>query len=92
MFVIGATRPEFLKKIRKIIPNHFLLVPGVGAQGGTVAAVCKNGLSLTTGGLLINSSRGIIYASSGLDFAQKAQEKAIELQQEMAVFVEKVKD
>ena len=91
MFVVGATRPEYLKEIRTIIPNHFLLVPGVGAQGGTVADVCKNGLSTKTGGLLINSSRGIIYASSGEGFAQIAKEKAMKLQQEMAVFVEKMK-
>ncbi|NQW36343.1 MAG: orotidine-5'-phosphate decarboxylase [Flavobacteriales bacterium] len=86
MFVVGATRPEYLKEIRKIIPNHFLLVPGVGAQGGSVEDVCINGLN-DAGGLLINSSRGIIYASSGLDFAQIAKEKASELQQQMAKFI-----
>ncbi len=86
MFVVGATRPEYFKEIRKIIPNHFLLVPGVGAQGGSVADVCKYGLSKNTG-LLINASRSIIYASSGLDFTEKAAEKAKELQQQMAVFI-----
>jgi len=86
MFVVGATRPEFLKKIRQMVPNHFLLVPGVGAQGGSVSDVCKYGLAKNIG-LLINSSRGIIYASSGIDFAEKVAEKAHELQKQMAVFV-----
>ncbi len=82
MYVVGATRPEYFKKIRKIVPDHFLLVPGVGAQGGNLQEVCKYGMNDYVG-LLINSSRGIIYASSGKDFAKKAQEKAMELQQEM---------
>jgi len=82
MYVVGATKPEYFKEIRKIVPNHFLLVPGVGAQGGDLEAVCKNGLNKDIG-LLINSSRGIIYASNGLDFAQKAREKALEIQQQM---------
>lgn len=85
MFVVGATRPEFFKTVRKVIPNHFLLVPGIGAQGGTIENVCKYGLS-TNIGLIINSSRDIIYASSGLDFANKAQEKAKELQMKMAKY------
>jgi len=82
MFVVGATRPEFFETIRKIVPNHFLLVPGIGAQGGNLKEVCKYGLNENIG-LLINSSRGIIYASNGKDFAQKANQKALELQQEM---------
>ncbi len=82
MFVVGATRPEYFKTIREIVPNHFLLVPGVGAQGGNLQDVCKYGLNDDIG-LLINSSRGIIYASNGVDFAEKAAEKALELQQEM---------
>jgi len=86
MFVVGATRPEYLKKIRTLVPNHFLLVPGVGAQGGTVADVCKNACN-ANGDVLINSSRGIIYASNSLDFAKIAAEKASTLQKEMAVFV-----
>lgn len=86
MFVVGATRPEFFKAVRNVIPNHFLLVPGVGAQGGTVDDVCKYGLSKNIG-LLINSSRAIIYASSGLDFAEKAKEKAQALQMQMARFI-----
>ncbi|MCF6297496.1 MAG: orotidine-5'-phosphate decarboxylase [Flavobacteriaceae bacterium] len=82
MYVVGATRPEYFQKIRKIVPNNFLLVPGVGAQGGSLQEVCKFGLNDEIG-LLINSSRGIIYASSGNNFAQKATEKALNLQQEM---------
>ena len=82
MFVVGATRPEFFETIRKIVPNHFLLVPGIGAQGGNLQEVCKYGLNENIG-LLINSSRGIIYASTGKDFAQKATQKAFEIQQEM---------
>ena len=87
MFVIGATRPEFFKTIRKIVPYHFLLVPGIGAQGGILQDVCKYGLNNNVG-LLINSSRGIIYASNGANFAQKAQEKALELQIEMQQILE----
>lgn len=82
MYVVGATKPEYFKTIRKIIPNHFLLVPGIGAQGGDLEAVCKNGLNKDIG-LLINSSRSIIYASDGPDFVQKAREKASELQKQM---------
>lgn len=82
MFVVGATRPEYFKEIRKIVPDHFLLVPGVGAQGGSLQDVCKFGLNDEIG-LLINSSRGIIYASNDQKFAQNAREKAFELQQEM---------
>lgn len=82
MYVVGATKPEFFKEIRKIIPNHFLLVPGVGAQGGDLEVVCANGLNKDIG-LLINSSRVIIYAGKDTDFAQKAREKAIELQKQM---------
>tara|TARA_R110002073_G_scaffold57778_4_gene146707 strand:- start:122585 stop:123415 length:831 start_codon:yes stop_codon:yes gene_type:complete len=82
MFVVGATRPTYFKEIRAIIPNHFLLVPGVGAQGGNLQDVCHFGLNKDIG-LLINSTRGIIYASNGADFAEKAQEKALELQKEM---------
>ncbi|MGI9533035.1 orotidine-5'-phosphate decarboxylase [Lutimonas sp.] len=83
MYVVGATRPEFFRKIRKIVPDHFLLVPGVGAQGGDLQGVCKFGINKDIG-LLVNSSRGIIYASAAADFAEKAREKALELQKEMA--------
>lgn len=82
MFVVGATRPGYFKEIRKIVPDHFLLVPGVGAQGGSLQDVCKFGLTSEIG-LLINSSRGIIYASNDQNFAQNAKEKAFDLQQEM---------
>lgn len=85
MYVIGATRPEYFKRIRKIIPDSFLLVPGIGAQGGSLQEVCKYGLNKDIG-LLINSSRGIIYASSGSDFALKAKEKTLELQKEMEMY------
>ena len=83
MYVIGATKAESIKKVRVIVPNHFLLIPGVGAQGGNIEAVCKFGLNKQVG-LLINSSREIIYAGNQLDFAQKAMEKAQELQLKMA--------
>ncbi len=86
MYVVGATRPEYFKEIRAIVPNHFLLVPGVGAQGGSLSEVCKYGLNEDIG-LLVNSTRGIIYASNQLDFAEKALEKALELQQEMKNYV-----
>ena len=82
MYVIGATRPEYFENIRKIVPDHFLLVPGIGAQGGNLQEVCKYGINKDVG-LLINSSRGIIYASNGKDFARVAAQKARELQSEM---------
>jgi orotidine-5'-phosphate decarboxylase len=82
MYVVGATKAEFLGDIRKIIPNAFLLVPGVGAQGGSLEDVCKYGMTKDVG-LLINSSRGIIYASKGKDYADAAAAKAKELQQQM---------
>ena len=87
MYVVGATKAEYFTEIRKIIPNNFLLVPGVGAQGGSLSEVCKYGLSENVG-LLINSSRAIIYASSENDFAQKAREEALKIQQEMAAILE----
>lgn len=83
MYVVGATKAEYLADIRKIIPNSFLLVPGVGAQGGNLQEVCKYGMNDSVG-LLINSSRGIIYASSELDFAEAAANKALILQKEMS--------
>ncbi len=82
MYVVGATKAEYFTEIRKIVPDSFLLVPGVGAQGGSLQEVCKFGINSNVG-LLINSSRGIIYASSGNDFAQKSREEALKLQQEM---------
>jgi orotidine-5'-phosphate decarboxylase len=86
MFVVGATRPEMLTDIRKIIPNHFLLVPGVGVQGGSLSEVVKYGMNNDCG-LLVNASRSIIYASSGLDFAAKAGLEAYAVQQEMSLFL-----
>lgn len=83
MYVVGATKAEYFAEIRKIIPNSFLLVPGVGAQGGNLQDVCKYGLADNVG-LLINSSRGIIYASNQADFAEAAAQKAQNLQLEMA--------
>ncbi len=83
MYVVGATQGRMFEDIRKIVPNHFLLVPGVGAQGGSLEEVCRYGMTKDCG-LLVNSSRGIIYASSGEDFAEVAAEKAKELQQQMA--------
>ncbi|PCJ65954.1 MAG: orotidine-5'-phosphate decarboxylase [Bacteroidetes bacterium] len=85
MFVVGATKAEALKEIRAIVPDHFLLIPGVGAQGGSAVEVCENGIN-KNGGLLINSSRGIIYASSGKDFAEVAREKAKQLALETRPF------
>lgn len=86
MFVVGATRPEYFERIRRIVPDHFLLVPGVGAQGGSLKEVCQYGLNSDIG-LLINSSRGIIYASQDVNFATKSAEKAEELQKEMAAIM-----
>jgi hypothetical protein len=83
MFVVGATRPEKLAEIRKYCPDNFLLVPGVGAQGGTVAEVAKYGLNSHCG-LLVNSSRGIIFADKTENFAKVAGEKAKELALQMA--------
>ena len=83
MYVVGATKAEYFTEIRKIVPNSFLLVPGVGAQGGSLAEVCKYGLAENVG-LLINSSRGIIYASKETDFAEKARVEALKLQTEMS--------
>ncbi|MFA5557240.1 MAG: orotidine-5'-phosphate decarboxylase [Flavobacteriaceae bacterium] len=86
MYVVGATQADYFKEIRKIVPHSFLLVPGVGAQGGSLKEVCKFGLNDNIG-LLVNSSREIIYASNQEDFAQKSREKALAIQQEMAKFL-----
>ena len=86
MYVVGATQGRMFEDIRKIAPDHFLLVPGVGAQGGSLEEVCRYGMNSDCG-LLVNSSRGIIYASSGQDFAQVAGEKAKEMQEQMAVLL-----
>jgi len=86
MYVVGATKAEYLAEIRKIIPNHFLLVPGVGAQGGKLSDVVQFGKNDDIG-LLINSSRGIIYADNSTDFASVARSKALEIQQEMQDYI-----
>ena len=83
MYVVGATKADMLSDVRRIVPNSFLLVPGVGAQGGSLEEVCKYGLTKDCG-LLVNSSRGIIYASNGTDFAEAAAREAQKLQQQMA--------
>lgn len=84
MYVVGATRGEGFIKIRQHAPEHFLLVPGVGAQGGSLEDVCKYGMNKDCG-LLVNSTRGIIYASKGRDFAERAREEALKLQKEMEI-------
>ena len=84
MYVVGATQGELFTDVRKIAPDHFLLVPGVGAQGGSLSEVCKYAITKECG-LLVNSSRGIIYASNGEDFAEVAGQKAQELQKEMCI-------
>ena len=89
MYVVGATQGKMFEDIRRIAPEHFLLVPGVGAQGGSLQEVCKYGMTKDCG-LLINSSRGIIYASADTDFAEVAAVKAKELQEEMAVELEHI--
>ena len=86
MYVVGATKSEQLLEIRKIIPHHFLLVPGVGTQGGSLKDVAKYGINSECG-LLVNSSRGIIYAGDGVDFAEKAKIEAQKLQKEMALIL-----
>lgn len=89
MYVVGATQGELFTDVRKIAPDHFLLVPGVGAQGGSLSEVCKYAMTKECG-LLVNSSRGIIYASSGEDFATVAAQKAKELQEQMAIELSKI--
>ncbi|MCQ2219516.1 MAG: orotidine-5'-phosphate decarboxylase [Paludibacteraceae bacterium] len=89
MYVVGATKAEMLSDIRQIIPDHFLLVPGVGAQGGSLAEVVKHGMNSQCG-LLVNSSRAIIYASDGEDFADAARAAAKKVQEEMAGYLEKL--
>ena len=87
MFVVGATRGEMIGEVRKIIPNHFLLVPGVGAQGGSLEDVCKYGLNEDIG-LLVNSSRGIIYIDNGIDFEKHVSVAAKDLQSKMKSILE----
>ncbi len=89
MYVVGATKATYLKDIREIVPESFLLVPGVGAQGGSLEEVCKYGITKDVG-LLVNSSRGILYASAQEDFAEAASNKAKEIQQQMAAELAKL--
>lgn len=89
MFVVGATKAEKLADIRNILPKHFLLIPGVGAQGGNASDVCKYGMN-SDGGLLINSSRGILYASQGDDFAEAARAEAMKIHKATEVFLDKI--
>jgi orotidine-5'-phosphate decarboxylase len=89
MYVVGATQGEMFKDIRKIVPNHFLLVPGIGAQGGSLSEVCKYGMTKECG-LIVNSSRSIIYADNGKNFAAVAKEAAKEVQQQMAEELKKI--
>ncbi|MEJ7779147.1 MAG: orotidine-5'-phosphate decarboxylase [Daejeonella sp.] len=91
MYVVGATRAEEFLNIRKHAPNHFFLVPGVGAQGGSLGEVSKYGLNKDCG-LLVNSSRSIIYASPGADFAERAREEALKLQKEMSTLLEHISE
>jgi orotidine-5'-phosphate decarboxylase len=86
MFVVGATKAEMMNDIREIIPNHFLLVPGVGAQGGSLEEVCKHGMNKNIG-LIVNVSRNIIFASNGEDFATRAAEEAKKLSEQMKPFI-----
>lgn len=91
MYVVGATKASYLAEIRRMVPEHFLLVPGVGAQGGSLQEVCKYGMTKNVG-LLVNSSRGILYASQAEDFAGQAQQKAKEMQQEMEIELGRIID
>ncbi len=86
MYVVGATRPQMFEAIRKIVPSSFLLVPGVGAQGGSLVEVCKYGMNEDVG-LLINSSRAIIYAGNDKDFVQKSRNEAAKIQKEMSILL-----
>ena len=88
MFVVGATRAEDIAEVRKIAPDYFFLVPGVGAQGGSLEEVVKYGANDECG-LLVNSSRGIIYASNGVDFAVSAKKEALKIQNQMALHVQR---
>jgi orotidine-5'-phosphate decarboxylase len=89
MYVVGATHPESFVQIRNIVPDHFLLVPGIGAQGGSLSEVVRYGAN-TSVGLLVNASRSVLYASSGKDFADAARQEALKIQKEMAVFVDQI--
>ncbi|MDX5420957.1 MAG: orotidine-5'-phosphate decarboxylase [Hymenobacteraceae bacterium] len=89
MYVVGATQAEYVQRVRELVPDHFLLVPGVGAQGGSLEEISRLGMNRQCG-LLVNSSRGVIYASSGYDFAEKAREAAFAVQREMEALLEEL--
>ncbi|AKD03503.1 orotidine-5'-phosphate decarboxylase [Pontibacter korlensis] len=89
MYVVGATQAEYVQRVRQLVPDNFLLVPGVGAQGGSLAEISRLGMNRQCG-LLVNSSRAIIYASSGKDFAAKAREAALVVQREMEILLEEL--
>ena len=89
MYVVGAKNTEEIRKIRTIVPNSFLLVPGIGAQGGNLGEICKYGLDKNLK-LIVNSSRSIIYASNNSDFAQKAQNEAMKIQMEMEKYLNNI--
>jgi orotidine-5'-phosphate decarboxylase len=86
MYVVGATKAEMLSDIRKIVADNFLLIPGVGAQGGSLEAVVKYGMNHDCG-LIVNASRSIIYAADDLDFAKRAADEAEKMQKEMAAYL-----
>lgn len=88
MYVVGATRAEHLREIRKLIPDHFLLVPGIGAQGGDLEEVVRHGINRSAG-LIVNASRAILYASQGMDFDRAARKKSLEMQEEMEKLMDK---
>ena len=90
MFVVGATQSDRIKKLRKLIPDHFLLVPGVGAQGGSLKEISMSGMNKSCG-LIVNSSRNIIYADGTPDFDKVAREKAAEIRSEMSIYLKKKK-
>jgi orotidine-5'-phosphate decarboxylase len=89
MYVIGATHPELFRSIRSLAPDYFFLVPGVGAQGGSLNDICKYGMNSQCG-LIVNSSRQIIYASSSHDFAEKAREASKQMQLEMSKLLQQI--
>ncbi|GAA4440307.1 orotidine-5'-phosphate decarboxylase [Pontibacter saemangeumensis] len=89
MYVVGATQAEYVQRVRRLVPEHFLLVPGVGAQGGSLEEISRLGMNRQCG-LLVNATRSIIYASSGPDFAEKARAEALAMQQEMEALLEEL--
>ena len=89
MYVVGATHPEAFRQVRRIAPDHFLLVPGIGAQGGSLAAICEHGMNADCG-MLVSASRSIQYASAGADFAEAARAEALKIQTAMAAILKRL--